>query len=164
MLAGVWTRRRLLAAGVTSVAAAGLAGCRAPWTAPPDPDAHRLEDAAAGERTLIAAYGDVLRAHPELAPVLAPLRSDHRQHLAALTPHLSEDARRRAAGARRAPVDVADASAAREQLHRLEAAAQRERASGSLAARPEVAMLLASIAACEAAHADRLAAAQAAMP
>lgn len=158
MLAGVWTRRRLLAAGASSVAAAGLAGCHAPWTAPPDPDARRLESAAAGEHALIAAYAAVLHAHPELTPVLAPLRSDHQRHLAVLTPHLSEDRRRHAAGAGHAPVDAVDVPAAAAGLRRMESAAQRDRAGSALEARPEVAMLLASIAACEAAHADALAA------
>jgi hypothetical protein len=69
------------------VAAMPLAACTEQQGPPPPPDPDDLLRAAAVEREqgLLRAYDDALLLLPALAPRLVPLRTEHAEHLAALT-------------------------------------------------------------------------------
>lgn len=159
-------RRRLLAlvAGAPVLGAAALAvlsGCAAdprPKVAPGaraslDADVKLRWRAVRSEQTLLALHAATVAAHPDLAAALAPLTAHHEEHLAALRadgplPFGSGDA------AAPVPPEVAgDAGTA------LTAVADAERAAADAcvvaclaAAGPQLAAVLASIAASEAGH------------
>jgi hypothetical protein len=132
-----------------------------------------VKRAAAAEQALLLAYDAATGEHPELADRLAPLRADHAAHLVALTPGAPTASASAPAPAPAsppppavgsaavgsAPVGAASASdplvvlAGLASLERQAAAARLDDlavTSGSLA------MVLASIGGCEAAHAALL--------
>lgn len=168
------TRRSLLLAG----AAVPLAGCEVfssssepdPIPIPPHPDEPIRERAAEAELELVALYMAAAAAHPELDSDLARFSDRHLRHVAAIeatapplapgatpTATLSAPAAPAAPPPRPTPPEVAaDPEAAVQQLRDAETAAVDARRTDCLEARDQpLATVLASIAACEAAH-DRL--------
>jgi hypothetical protein len=166
------TRRRMLSASVLAALAAGtggLAGCTAepsPWAKPPkpSPDVKVLHDVISAEYLMISKYTAVLAAFPRLAGSMSPLLAQHREHLTALQARLVIPS-----GA--SPAQVASATA-RPRAPRPRVPSSRPAAIGYLRAAerdqaaalahrvagvpPSLAQLLASIGACEAAHAALL--------
>ncbi len=163
------TRRRVLtASALAALAAAGAAGCAPghpwPWASPPRqaPDVAVLRDAIAAEDAMISRYAAVISALPALGATVSPLLRQHQEHLAQLRQRLLVPPGAPApspsvtARAHRAPVPAGQAAA----LGYLRAAERDQAASvvRSLATvrTPSLAQLLASIGACEAAHAALL--------
>ncbi|MFJ6217369.1 hypothetical protein ACIQGZ_29150 [Streptomyces sp. NPDC092296] len=150
------SRRRLLAAGSLAGASLALAACTDGTPAPrptpskPDPDAAIRRSAADATTALIAAYDAAIAAHPKLAGRLGPLRAHLVQHRAALgtaTPPTTP--------APAVPTPTGQAAT----LTALAAAERRTAATRTAAlpgASPELARLLASIAASGAVHALHL--------
>ncbi len=132
------TRRALLTA-VAAGTAAGCTGRPRPSERPAavDPDVALRAAAVARERGLLAAYDAALQAAPDRAARLAPLRAEHAAHLAALGETGS------AAAAVPAPAGT---------LPAVERAAAQEHARDTAAASPQLAALLAQLAASEASH------------
>jgi hypothetical protein len=148
--------RRQLLAGAAVVLSAACTDSRtsAPSPsaspAPPDPDVALTAAAVSREQALLALYDELLAQQPALRAELAPYRADHAAHLAALRPA-------------RPPSPTPTAGAPRASAARLRAAiatAERRTASAhalaSRGASPDLARLLASLAACEASHAALL--------
>ncbi|GGO93572.1 hypothetical protein [Wenjunlia tyrosinilytica] len=154
--AGSPSRRSVLRAGAgataltaagAAVGAAGLTACSngQEGTAADGSRGNRLraraaEDAAA----LIAAYDATLRAHPDLEKELRPLRADLVLHLEAFGGHGTPSSASSSPGAS----DVPDgAVAAKRALARTERRTADARTADLLDAPPELARLLASVAA-----------------
>jgi hypothetical protein len=155
------TRRAVLATG----GALALAACLpADEPQPPRPDRDlRLRRAVAGEvRVLVAAYAAVATAFPDAGSGrrarLRALAAEHEAHVVALAgPARSTTAPSPSASASVVPPQVpAMPAEAVTWLAGLERAAADRRTDQVLAAGADLARLLASIAACEAAHADLL--------
>ncbi len=116
-----------------------------------DPDAALAQQVAEQEWALVAAYDRALQAQPDLAPLLAPLRDQHREHASAV-------------GSTQAPTGQSSslaAGASREQvlsdLLAAERAAVTQRTEACDAARgSDFAALSALIAASEAGHVEYL--------
>jgi hypothetical protein len=168
------SRRSLLIAG----AVVPLAGCDVfhsadeqeptPTPAPPHPDDVIRARAVDAERALMALYLAAAAAHPDLEADLERFADRHLRHIAAIestvpplppgsptpTPATQAPA---ATDESPAPPDIAaDPDAVVKQLRDAEVAAIEERTADCLQARDyRLATVLASIAACEAAH-DRL--------
>lgn len=167
------TRRRVLTASVLAALAAagtgGLAGCASepsPWAKPPkpSPEVGALHEVIDAEYTMIAKYTAVLAAFPGLAATMSPLLAQHREHLAALQARLvippgASPAQAASATARpraprpRVPSSQASAAGYLRTAERDQAAALVRRVAD---VPPSLAQLLASIGACEAAHAALL--------
>ncbi len=160
------SRRRTLLAGAALGGAALLTGCSS------DDGPDRGEDSSAAERlrersardstALLARYDATLAAHPALAERLRPLRSEVARHARAFTEHRAAPspsgtpAKGRAHEAA-APAVPHDEKAARSALAEAERKLADVRTQELLAAPPELARLLASVAASGAAHAYLLA-------
>ncbi|MFF4173932.1 hypothetical protein [Streptomyces sp. NPDC001744] len=170
-------RRALLVAGAAAGATA-LVGCTSPGGdgGPRRPDAAEREAARAARaeaalrarsvaaaRGLLERYDAVLAAHPALTPRLTPLRRSVAAHVKALgeggtgpaEPVTASRAPSASASAPAAPAPVpvaADAGAALGQLAAAERAASDGHTAALLAAPPEYARLLASVAASGAVH------------
>ena len=156
-------RRSLLLAGGSAGTAALLAGCSGD-----SDDGHRSSgsaDAAAlrarGERdsaALLARYDATVDAHAGLAERLRPLRTETAAHMAAFgseDPSASASAtasRSPAAGGRRLPAVPEDEKKALSALAQAERHTAHTRTTALAGAPPELARLLASVAACGAAH------------
>lgn len=156
------TRRRTLLAGAALGGAALLAGCSEDDS--PERDEHssaadRLRTAAAHDSTaLLARYDATLAAHPALEPRLRPLRSEVARHVQAFTkgdaaPSPSGSARRGRSHKAAAPPVPGDEKAAQGALATAERKLADDRTTALLTAPPELARLLASVAAAGAAHA-----------
>ncbi|WP_435973764.1 hypothetical protein [Streptomyces sp. Qhu_M48] len=168
-------RRALLTTGVSAAAAAVLAGCTTSEKAGPrKPSAAEREAVRAARaeaalrlrsvtasRSLLERYDATLAAHPALAGRLAPLRRSVAAHTEALgeggtsvrpaTASPAPTAPRKAAPS---PVPVAaDPGAALKELAEAARTASEAHTTALLAAPPEYARLLASVAAAGAAHA-----------
>ncbi|MFH9618039.1 hypothetical protein ACH4MM_30625 [Streptomyces pratensis] len=154
------TRRSALTATGAFALGAVLTGCGEPETrtGPGGTDARAaslrtgaLRAAAARDSaSLLSRYEQVAAAHPVTEPGLAPLGATVREHLAAL------GGRAKAPSGSPAPAPPAAAAGARAALSGLAAEERRvadARAAALLSAEPELARLLASIAAAGAAHA-----------
>lgn len=154
-----WSRRAVL--GAAGAAAAGvLPGCswfdRSGPPPPPDP----LEPLLAATRALAARYDSVLTAFPQLAARLRPLREAHAAHQAALLQVIGRPELASASpgtGNWSAPAGGAEPAAALAVLRDAELTGQAEATAACLAAPPERAALLGSIAAARATHAEVLA-------
>ena len=153
------TRRAVLAAGLLLPLAACTGTSAPPAPLPLDPDVALRAAALARERGLLALYDRALAdpallADGALAARLAALRADHAVHLTALelpvTPDASPTPTRTPTTAPAEPVTVDDLAAA-ERV----AAANGLRAL--VGASRELAVVLASVCACEATHAEVLA-------
>ncbi|MFJ8747774.1 hypothetical protein ACIREO_00250 [Streptomyces sp. NPDC102441] len=156
------TRRSVLTATGALALGAVLTGCGdGPGTgsAPGGADARAASlrartalraSAARDSASLLSRYEQVAAAHPVTEPGLAPMGAAVREHLAAL------GGPPEAASGSPAPAPPAAATDARAALRELAAEERRVadgRATALLAAEPELARLLASIAAAGAAHA-----------
>lgn len=166
MVTGSATRRSVLAAALTAapitVPALATAGCGAPAAATPAAGSPSnvtiLRAAIAAKNDLVGKYTAVLAAYPALEPLLGPLISDNDAHLAELQRRLIEPARpaRRRGAGRPPPQAPSDPGAALATLRSAERAAAAAHVGQLRMAAPSLAQLLASIAACEAAHAVAL--------
>ncbi|HEX6337829.1 MAG TPA: hypothetical protein VFZ85_12795 [Jiangellaceae bacterium] len=168
------SRRSLLIAG----AMVPLAGCDllesadgqepTPSPAPPHPDDVIRARAVEAERALTALYVAAAAAHPDLEADLELFADRHLRHIAAIestvpplppgspTPTPAAQAPATESASPVPPDVAADPEAVVRQLRDAEAAAVEERTTDCLAARDQrLATVMASIAACEAAH-DRL--------
>ncbi|MFH8570688.1 hypothetical protein [Streptomyces sp. NPDC017993] len=174
------TRRRTLLAGAALGGAALLVGCSE------EPDPSRAEHSSAAERLrersardseqLLARYDATLAAHPDLEARLRPLRSEVARHARAFTGDAAapsptatpSDASARNAGVHSSgaspsagpssgPAVPEDRKAARTALADAERELSDTRTKALKAAPPELARLLASVAASGAAHAYLLA-------
>ncbi|MFE6688431.1 hypothetical protein ACFVFQ_18415 [Streptomyces sp. NPDC057743] len=141
------TRRTTLLAGAALGGAALLSGC-ADAAGPNPRAAERLRKRAAHDSaTLLARYDATLSAHPALAPRLRPLRAEVARHTEAFTPKPPSPA---PGGTPRVPTDEREA---RTTLADAERTLSDTRTKALLSAPPELARLLASVAAAGAAHA-----------
>ncbi|MGW1379454.1 hypothetical protein ACWD6P_35015 [Streptomyces sp. NPDC002446] len=156
------TRRRTLLAGAALGGAALLTGCSEDDGPDRDEDsfaADRLRERAARDSTaLLARYDATLAAHPALEERLRPLRSEVARHARAFTgqdaaPSPSGAPSRAPAREAAAPSVPGDEKAARGALADAERRLADARAKELLTASPELARLLASVAASGAAHA-----------
>lgn len=154
IISGVSSRRAVLAtSGLLTVA-----GCL-----PADDEPRRRADAdlrlrrrvAVEVRDLAAAYAAVRRAVPATAARLDPLAAEHEAHLAALEGPPAPTRSPSFPSGPATPVPTT-AAAAVSWLAGLERAAAARRARQCLGAGPDLARLLASVGACEAAHAELL--------
>ncbi|MFH9423554.1 hypothetical protein [Streptomyces sp. NPDC017529] len=171
-------RRTLLAGSVLGGAALLLTGCSedsGPGGGRKDADAAaeaRLRaQAARDSAALLARYDATLAAHPGLGERLRPLRAEVARHAAAFGPapsapapsaSVSPSAQPRAGApaapsARTSPAVPPDEKQARTDLAAAERRTADARAAALVAAPPELARLLASVAAAGAAHAYLLA-------
>jgi len=171
-------RQVLVGAAVTAAAAAvatGLAGCLPGGDdepEPPDPEL-LLRARVAGEvRALAAQYAATVERFPEARAELATLGAEHEAHARALLPRRAERALASATASSTAspttsgpagqtgtpPPVAATLRAARADLATAERTASRRRLRQVGRGSPGLARLLASIAACEAAHAALLSA------
>jgi hypothetical protein len=147
------SRRAVLAGGL----ALGLGACTTEAAPPaPDPDVAIRRAVAAGVRELLGRYAGVSAAHPASASRLAPLAAEHTAHLHALGVRRDRPAAGRTPQPTPTPTGnvrraVADLAAAEQRIAALRPE-QARRAS------PLLARLVASIGACEAAHAALLSA------
>ncbi|MFJ6747617.1 MULTISPECIES: hypothetical protein [unclassified Streptomyces] len=162
------TRRRTLLAGAALGGAALLVGCSedsGPGRTERDSGTERLRAGAADDSTaLLARYDATLSAHPALAARLRPLRSEVARHVRAFADDADAPApgggagsggpAHRAAGGAEVPKDE---KAARASLAEAERKLADARTKALVDAPPEVARLLASVAASGAAHAYLLA-------
>ncbi|MCK7625609.1 hypothetical protein MUU72_21325 [Streptomyces sp. RS10V-4] len=155
------TRRTTLLAGAALGGAALLAGC-ADDSAGPAPES--AEQSAAAQRTraraardsraLLARYDATLAAHPGLGARLRPLRTEVARHAEAFTaPAPSASPSPGRAPAPVAPRVPAGEQAARTALADAERTLADARTTALRTAPPELARLLASVAAAGAAHA-----------
>ncbi len=148
-------RRRAVLTGGLAVPLAALAGCSggAAHGAPADPTAELSARAARDSAALLARYDATAAAHPALADRLRPLRAQVALHIAAFTPS--------GGSAGPAPSGSGGAVAA-DQNAALAALADAERRTADARttalqdAPPELARLLASVAAAGACHAALL--------
>lgn len=156
------TRRRTLLAGAALGGAALLTGCseeEGPDRAEHSSAAERLRERSARASTaLLARYDATLAAHPALEDHLRPLRSEVARHARAFTdrraaPSASGAPSRGPAHEAAAPSVPRDEKAARSALADAERTLADARAKELLTAPPELARLLASVAASGAAHA-----------
>ncbi len=145
--------RRLLLGGALSGAAVLATGCSPgsiPIISPPDPDDEVRRGVAESEQALIAAYDAALVALPALRARLQVLRDQHQAHLTAVTQDL--DVASPAPSGSVTPARGGQTAALRS-LRRLEARATKQRIDACVAADdPELAELLARIAASESGH------------
>jgi hypothetical protein len=152
--APVPSRRWFLAGGALVVlgAAGGAAAALLRGAVPLPPAPAALRAAAAAERRLIADLDATTGGSPAVRRVIVQARADHAAHLAALT--------RLLAGYRRpAPASAAPRGGTPRTLAQLRTAEQRAAAGAAAHAAAldgGLAALLASIAACEASHAELL--------
>ncbi|WP_346768699.1 hypothetical protein [Streptomyces sp. DASNCL29] len=161
--APVTRRRSLLLGGGALGAVALLSGCS------DGPESRREADGGAdvallrarGARdstALLARYDATVDAHPALAERLAPLREETARHVAVFTaegrsPSPSATVSRSpSAGGRRMPKVPEDAKQALSALVQAERRTADTRTAALATAPPELARLLASVAACGAAH------------
>ncbi|WFB07126.1 hypothetical protein LRS74_08725 [Streptomyces sp. LX-29] len=161
-------RRHLLLVGGAAGAAALLAGCsetpaRSDDAPAESPAAIRLRERAHRDSaTLLARYDATAKAHPALAERLRPLREETARHVAAFaarpdtaSPAPGSPSARAGAGRKpaAAPEVPKDGRAALTELARAERLTADERTRALVDAPGELARLLASVAACGAAHA-----------
>lgn len=146
----------MLSAGLVA-ALVGVAACTrrssepdpAPAPSPAvDQDAALRAAAVAREQALVQAYDRALAAAPGAAALLAPLRAEHAQHLAAL----GAPAPSGGPTPRRGPSGRAADPAARAALAGAERRAAAEHGRDALASSRELAVVLATLGASEASH------------
>ncbi|MFB9677821.1 hypothetical protein [Streptosporangium vulgare] len=159
------SRRALLRGGALGVAAVTVTGCAAeervpPAAAPPDPETLLLRELIAGKERTVALYASAASAG------LEPFRQRHEAHLAELRRRLPPAPASTAATPAPSPTsspvpspsgDAAQGGASVRTLRNLERRAAALRTRQIEGVSPPLAQLLASIGACEAAHAVALA-------
>jgi hypothetical protein len=112
-----------------------------------------LVAAVTAEQDLVAALDAAMTAQPSLRPVLTPIRANHMAHEQALRSVLPQQA---SPSPRTSPPVSPSPQTSRQALRAIESAASRTAAARALQLRGAPAALLASIAACEATHAELL--------
>jgi hypothetical protein len=135
------------AAGVT------LSGCGLLAGDPPPP--HPLLGTLRDIRTLLSRYEAAISAHPTLAGRLGPLQDNHRTHLTTVAKLIGPTASESPSPASSMAVPPDEEGAVRE-LREAERLGQETAVRACLAATPEYAGLLGSIAACRASHREVL--------
>ena len=159
------TRRAVLAAGLLLPLTACTGTSVPPPPPPVDPDVALRAAALSRERGLLALYDRVLAdraalADPAVVARLAPLRADHAVHLAALEVPVPDSATRGTTAPTPSPAaGPATSPAGPVTLHELATAERVAAADGLRAlvtASRELAVVLASVCACEATHAQVL--------
>jgi hypothetical protein len=164
------SRRSVLAGGGLLLVAACTGSSPSPVLAPRLTADQRLARHAAAEITVLsAAYTATIAAHPRTRRALGPLAAEHEAHVAALvellpaptatpsgspSPSGSTSPSTSASPPPVVPATPAEAVAALAVAERAAAARRRAQAGG---AGPELARLLASIAACESVHVAQVA-------
>jgi hypothetical protein len=138
------------ALGVASIAGCGIFDGGPDEPAKPDPLQPVLAEAVA----LAAAYDRAAAAQPGLAKRLTPLAADHRAHIAALSKVIGKAAPSAAPGSSAAA--GGDAAATLKAMRTAEHAAQKTAVTACRSAAADRAMLVGSIAACRATHAEAL--------
>jgi hypothetical protein len=152
------SRRQLLAASPTTLPLLlALSACKGPavLSAPPtvSPRTQMLLHAVTAELDLIWIYNKAITSYSGLAATLAPLRSEHQQHLAQLRARVVEPPAKHVPDTVTAkPAIAGTAGAAVAQLRAAEQGAVRTLMSRLGGASPSLAQLYASIAASEATH------------
>ncbi|MEU4403958.1 hypothetical protein AB0F88_05490 [Streptosporangium sp. NPDC023963] len=159
------SRRALLRGGALGVAAVTVTGCAAeervpPAAAPPDPETLLLRELIAGKERTVALYASAASAR------LEPFRQRHEAHLAELRRRLPPTppapAAVSATAATPAPAPSPSGSTPQGGSPSVRTLRDLERRAAALRTRqiekvsPPLAQLLASIGACEAAHAAAL--------
>ncbi|MFC4059339.1 hypothetical protein ACFOWE_13620 [Planomonospora corallina] len=153
------TRRALLRSGALTAAAAAAAGCAAeePEPAaqePPDPETVLLRQLIADKEQIVAMYASLS------SRKLVPFRERHEAHLAELRRRLPAVSPPPGPSSPAAPSSAATpapgARASLKSLRELERRAAAARPGQTAGASPALAQLIASIGACEAAHAVAL--------
>jgi hypothetical protein len=144
------SRREVLVGGAV-LALGGCLPADEPAASKPSPDV-RLRRRVAGEvEALAARYAAVIARFPDSRAELSTLAAEHEEHARALRG--TRTAPRPRSPAPAVPATLAEARAA---LAAAERAASRRRGRQAGRCEPELARLLASVAACEAAHAALL--------
>jgi hypothetical protein len=157
------SRRSVLAGGGLLLLTA-CTGSTPPRSPGPTADQRLARRVTAEINGLANVYARTITAHPNLRPALTPLAAEHVAHSAALvallpaptsTPTLTSSPSATTSSPSAAPPATIPPTpgAAREALAMAERAAAARRRHQAAAAGPELARLLASIAACEAVHA-----------
>ncbi|GAA3162230.1 hypothetical protein GCM10010466_61480 [Planomonospora alba] len=150
------TRRALLRSGALGAAAAAVAGCAAQEREPaapepPDPETVLLRQLIADKERTVAMYASLSSGK------LAPFRERHEAHLAELRRRLPAGPSPAASGSGASPSPPATpapgAKATLRGLRELERKAAASRPGQTAGVSPALAQLIASIGACEAAHA-----------
>lgn len=149
------TRRLVLGGALAAVAGCtSIAPARVP---PPGPQVLLLEEVIRGKAGLVALYDAVLAAHRGVRGRIGRLRDDHAQHLAVLGRHyVPGTGSPSPAPPPRPPAVPAAESRALDALRTAERRTAAARPDQVRRAAPGLAQLLASIGACEAAHAQVL--------
>jgi len=154
---GGWSRRSVLAAGAAG-AVGLLTGCAwwRPDPSPPPPDP--LTPLVATATALVAAYDRTIAAHPDLSPLLSPVRDAHAAHATALAEMIDQPpATTAAAWVPPAPRTVPpEPDRALATLREAEQAAYDEAAQACLAAPAVRAAALGSVCAAIATHLEVL--------
>jgi hypothetical protein len=154
--------RRCVLAGGGLLLVAACTGSPSVVRPPPLTSDQRLAQRVTVEiRSLVAAYTATIAAHPATAKALGPLAAEHRAHLAALVTLLPAPATSTPTPSPSAstspsttpPAVAPSPAAALADLATAERSAAARRSQQAGRAGPELARLLASIAACEAVHA-----------
>ncbi|WP_433253942.1 twin-arginine translocation signal domain-containing protein [Streptosporangium sp. CA-135522] len=156
------SRRTLLRGSALGVAAAAVAGCAAedpapPRAEPPDPETVLLKQLIADKERTIALYSSIA------SDKLAPFRQRHEAHLAELRRRLPPAAATASVPPSGTPAPSPSGApspqpkASVRSLRKLEQKAAALRPRQLDGASPALAQLIASIGACEAAHAQALA-------
>lgn len=147
---------------VGALAAALTAGCRPlvrsqSDAGTPDPDIAIIKRALAAEDALLSAYAKATHRRHALRKRLAPYVQQHRTHRAKLAARLPQHAGTSSSPTRSpAPKPSPAVRGNRAGLLKAEHAAAGDRVDDAMHASPTLAELLASIGACEAAHATLL--------
>jgi hypothetical protein len=135
-----------------------LAGCTGPDSTPePDRTSEAVAALLAGEAALATRYRQVQARHPALRPVLRGVLADHVAHAAALRAVLPQPVPTEPSPSALSPSALsrtvpATPAAALADLARAERAAASAATDACLLAGGDTAVLLASVAACEASH------------
>lgn len=135
-----------------------LSGCGLLAGDPPPP--HPLLGTLRDIRALLGRYEAVIAAQPTLAGRLGPLRDNHRAHLTTVAKLIGPTASEAPTPASPSPTGSAsaptDEAAAVRELQEAERTGEEVAGRACLAAAPEYAGLLGSIAACRASHREVL--------
>ncbi|WP_188194441.1 hypothetical protein [Nonomuraea sp. SYSU D8015] len=145
------SRRVLLAGGAAALTACSASGPpQPPAKAPDSPETLLLKELIADKERTIALYSSLIAGGAEK---LGPFRDRHQAHLNELRKHVTATA---SATASSSPSSTASPKVSLSKLRDLERKAAALRARQLAGVSPGVAQLIASIGACEAAHAVAL--------
>ncbi len=148
----------MLTGALAGAAGMTLSGCGLLAGDPPPP--HPLLSTLRDIRTLLDRYEAVIAAQPALAGRLGPLRDNHRAHLTTVAKLIGTTASESPSPANPSPTGTAaaptDEAGAVRALQEAERTGEEVAGRACLAAGPQYAGLLGSIAACRASHREVL--------